>query len=53
MKLADYIRLTAVIAVREEIAVDCSGKTVYKIIQQLEAIEKEVTNEDKKSKEGV
>ena len=46
MKQADYIRLTAQIAVLKEIAVDYSGKTIDNIIQQLEAIRKEVTDED-------
>lgn len=46
MKLTDYIRLTAQIAVLEEIALDYSGKTIDNIIQQLEAIKKEVTDED-------
>lgn len=46
MKLADYIRLTAQIAVLKEIAVDYSGKTIGNIIQQLEAIKKEVENEN-------
>ena len=46
MLLADYIRLTAQIVVLEEIAVDYSGKTIDNIIQQLEAIKKEVTDED-------
>ena len=46
MKQADYIRLTAQIAVLEEIALDYSGKTIDNIIQQLEAIKKEVTDED-------
>ena len=45
MKQADYIRLTAMIAVLEEIAVDSSGKTIDNIIQQLEAIKKEVEND--------
>lgn len=45
MKQADYIRLTAHIAVLKEIAADYSGKTIDNIIQQLEAI-KEVTDED-------
>lgn len=53
MLLADYIRLTALIAVLEEVAVDYSGKTIDNIIQQLEAIQKEVKNENWKSKEGV
>ena len=46
MKQADYIRLTAQIAVLKEIAVDYNGKTIDNIIQQLEAIKKEVTDED-------
>lgn len=46
MKQADYIRLTAQIAVLKDIAVDYSGKTIDNIIQQLEAIKKEVTDED-------
>lgn len=33
MKLADYIRLTAQIAVLKEIAVDYSGKTIGNIIK--------------------
>ena len=45
MKQADYIRLTAQIAVLKEIAVDYSGKTIDNIIQQLEAIQKEVEND--------
>ena len=46
MKQADYIRLTAQIVVLKEIAVDYSGKTIDNIIQQLEAIRKEVADED-------
>ena len=46
MEQADYVRLTEQIAVLEEIAVDYSGKTIDNIIQQLEAIKKEVTDED-------
>ena len=46
MKQADYIRLTAQISVLKEIAVDYSGKTIGNIIQQLEAIKKEVENEN-------
>lgn len=46
MKLADYIRLTVRITVLKEVAVDYSGKTIDNIIQQLEAIKKEVTDED-------
>mgnify|MGYP000580274545 FL=1 len=45
MKHADYIRLTAQIAVLKEIAADYSGKTIDNIIQQLEAIKKEVEND--------
>ena len=46
MEQADYIRRAAQIAVLKEIAVDYSGKTINNIIQQLEAIKKEVTDED-------
>lgn len=46
MKLADYIRLTVRITVLKEIALDYSGKTIDNIIQQLEAIKKEVKDED-------
>lgn len=45
MKHADYIRLTAQIAVLKEIAADYSGKTIDNIIQQLAAIKKEVEND--------
>ena len=45
MKQADYIRLTAQIAVLKEIVVDYSGKTIGNIIQQLEAIKKEVEHD--------
>lgn len=45
MKQADYIRLTAQIAVLKEIAVDYSGKTIGNIIQQIEAIKKEVEHD--------
>lgn len=44
--MADYIRLTVQITVLKKIAVDYSGKTIDNIIQQLEAIKKEVTDED-------
>ena len=46
MEQADYVRLTEQIAVLKEITVDYSGKTIDNIIQQLEAIKKEVTDED-------
>ena len=45
MKQADYISLTAQIAVLKEIAVDYSGKTIDNIIQQLEANKKEVEHD--------
>ena len=45
MKQADYIRLTAQIAVLKEIAVDYSGKTIDNIMQKLEAIKKEVEHD--------
>lgn len=45
MKQADYIRLTAQIAVLKEIAADYSGKTIDNIIQQLEAIKEELEND--------
>lgn len=45
MKQADYIRLMAQIVVLKEIAVDYSGKTIDNLIQQLEAIKKEVEND--------
>lgn len=38
-------RLNAKIAVLKEIAIDYSGKTIDNIIQQLEAIKKEVSND--------
>lgn len=53
MKQADYIRLTAQIAILKEIAVDYSGKTIDNIIRQLEAIKKEVEDEGWKSKEAL
>ena len=40
------VALMAQIAVLKEIAVDYSGKTIDNIIQQLEAIKKDVTDED-------
>lgn len=41
----EYARLNAKIAVLKEIAIDYSGKTIDSIIQQLEAIRKEVSND--------
>lgn len=45
MTVGEYARLNAKIAVLKEIAIDYSGKTIGNIIQQLEAIRKEVSNE--------
>lgn len=45
MTVGEYARLNAKIAVLKEIAIDYSGKTIDSIIQQLEAIRKEVSNE--------
>ena len=46
MEQADYIRLTAQIALLKDTVVDYSGKTIDNIIQHLEAIKKEGTDED-------
>lgn len=45
MTVGEYARLNAKIAVLKEIAIDYSGKTIGNIIQQLEAIRKEVSND--------
>ena len=45
MTVGEYARLNAKIAVLKEIAIDYSGKTIGNIIQQLEAIREEVSNE--------
>lgn len=45
MTIGEYARLNAKIAVLKEIAIDYSGKTIDNIIQQLEAIRKEVSND--------
>ena len=45
MTIGEYAMLNAKIAVLKEIAIDYSGKTIGNIIQQLEAIRKEVSNE--------
>lgn len=42
MTVGEYARLNAKIAVLKDIAIDYSGKTIDNIIQQLEAIKKEV-----------
>lgn len=45
MTVGEYARLNAKIAVLKEIAINYSGKTIDNIIQQLEAIKKEVNND--------
>lgn len=45
MTVGEYARLNAKIAVLKEIAINYSGKTIDNIIQQLEAIKKEVSND--------
>lgn len=45
MTVGEYAMLNAKIAVLKEIAIDYSGKTIDNVIQQLEAIRKEVSNE--------
>ncbi len=45
MTVGEYVRLNAKIAVLKEIAINYSGKTIDNIIQQLEAIKKEVSND--------
>ena len=45
MTVGEYVRLNAKIAVLKEIAIDYSGKTIDNVIQQLEAIRKEVSND--------
>ena len=46
MTVGEYARLNAKIAVLKEIAIGgYSGKTIDNVIQQLEAIRKEVSNE--------
>lgn len=45
MTVGEYVRLNAKIAVLKEIAIDYSGKTIDDVIQQLEAIRKEVSND--------
>ena len=44
MNVVEYARLNAKIAVLKEIAIEYSGKTIDNIIQQLEAIRKEVSS---------
>ena len=45
MTVGEYARLNAKIAILKEIAIDYSGKTIDNVIQQLEAIRKEVSND--------
>lgn len=45
MTVGEYARLNAKIAVLKEIAIDYSGKTLDNVIQQLEAIREEVSND--------
>lgn len=45
MTVGEYARLNAKIAVLKEIAIDYSGKTIDNVIQQLEAIRDEVSND--------
>lgn len=45
MTVGEYARLNAKIALLKEIAIDYSGKTIDNIIQQLEAIREEVSND--------
>jgi hypothetical protein len=45
MTVGEYARLNAKIAVLKEIAIYYSGKTIDNIIQQLEAIREEVSND--------
>ena len=44
MIVGEYARLNAKIALLKEMAIDYSGKTIDNIIQQLEAIRKDVSN---------
>lgn len=45
MTVGEYARLNAKIATLKEIAIDYSGKTIDNVIQQLEAIRKEVSKD--------
>lgn len=45
MTVGEYARLNAKIAALKEIAIDYSGKTIDNVIQQLEAIREEVSND--------
>ena len=44
MTVGEYARINAKITLLKQIAIDYSGKTIDNIIQQLEAIRKDVSN---------
>ena len=44
MKISEYIRLVAQIAVLKEVAREYPANTIYNIISQMEAIKKEIDN---------
>lgn len=45
MTAGEYAKLNAKIAILKEIAIDYSGKTIDNVIQQLEAIREEASND--------
>ena len=45
MKMTEYIRLVAQIAVLKEVAMEYPNKTVENIIMQMESVKKEVCND--------
>ena len=45
MVVGEYVRLNAKIALLKEIAIYYNGQTINSIIQQLEAIRKDVSND--------
>ena len=45
MNVGEYVRLNAKIALLKEIAIDYIGKTIDNVIQQLEEIRDEVSND--------
>ena len=45
MTVGEYARINAKITLLKQIAIDYSGQTINSIIQQLEAIRKEVNND--------
>ena len=44
MTVGEYARINAKVTLLKQIAIDYSGKTIDNIIQQLEAIRKDVSN---------